>query len=119
MLRYLTLGVAGLGLAASALAGTQTFTFKSDNPSGTGEHMGTVTLTSTSETNIYDVVWTIPEGSLKGIAFVDEGSDTAYVSYGLEANPGLVVLREGKERDWVGKWYQAGRSGNEVWTVAK
>ena len=105
-------------LVPAASAEGQRFTFVSDNPSGAGKHGGSVEVTPTANANIYDVVWTVPEGSLKGIASVDEATDTVTAAYVQDGQPGLVILKEQADRSWAGSWYQAGKTGAEAWTPA-
>jgi hypothetical protein len=109
---------ASVWLLAPAMAEGQTFNFVSDNPSGAGTHAGTVVVTPTATKDIYDVVWTIPEGSLKGIASVDEATDTVTAAYVQDGMPGLVILKEQSDRSWSGSWHQGGKTGAEVWTPA-
>lgn len=106
-------------LLSPAMANGEKFTFVSDNPDGAGTHAGTVEVTRTGTKDVYDVVWTIPEGSLKGLAIVDEKTDTVHASYALDGVPGLVVLKEQDDRTWSGAWYQGGKTGSEVWTPAR
>ncbi len=109
---------AAVALIGSAAAETQIFDFTSANPAGPGEHKGVVEATSTATKDVYDVVYRVPEGELKGIAFVDEGSDTIYVSYSLDGTPGIVVLKQSDDpKVWSGAWHQAGKAGFEVWTA--
>jgi hypothetical protein len=119
MIRFSAAAFAATFLALTpAVAQSQSFLFVADNPSGAGTHSGTVAVTPTATKDIYDVVWTITDGSVKGIARIDEGTDTVTAAYVQDGVAGLVILQEQPDRSWTGYWYQGGKTGAEVWAPA-
>lgn len=107
----------GVWLTAAAFGGqAMVFDFVADNESGTGQHSGTVTAIQGGHPNTADIVYSVASGEMKAFAFIDEATDTIYVSYGLEGMPGLVVLKEAPEGAWAGVWYLGGKTGKEIWT---